>query len=150
MLHWSFVIIFIYGVIKQVNDISQLEDESLLVFEIVFAFLFVTLLGIRFVYMKNTQTSLPSESPEWQKKAARIVHLGMYLSLAIIAISGLIIGGLFWQGKSEGLLIDSIVVLHELSVSSSYALISVHIIAALYHKILKDGVWSAMVPMSKD
>ena len=27
--HWGFVILFIYGVVKQVDDINQLEDNSL-------------------------------------------------------------------------------------------------------------------------
>ena len=28
LFHWGFVIIFVYGVAKQVDDISQLEDSS--------------------------------------------------------------------------------------------------------------------------
>lgn len=35
--HWGFVLLFIYGVAKQVDEIEQLEDQSLFKFEIVFA-----------------------------------------------------------------------------------------------------------------
>ena len=55
--HWSFVLIFFYGIYKQVDDIQQLEDLSLLKFEILFASIFLLLLFIRFIYMAKTQTS---------------------------------------------------------------------------------------------
>ena len=35
--HWGFIGIFLYGIIKQVDDISQLEDSALLRFEVLFA-----------------------------------------------------------------------------------------------------------------
>ena len=47
--HWGFVLLFIYGVAKQVDEIEQLEDKFLFQFEIVFALLFLFLLIIRFV-----------------------------------------------------------------------------------------------------
>ncbi len=34
--HWGFVFLFGYGIIKQVDNIEQLEDISLLKFEILF------------------------------------------------------------------------------------------------------------------
>jgi hypothetical protein len=52
-LHWGFVFLFLYGILKQVDNISQLEDISLLKFEIIFAALFVLLVVIRFIYMKK-------------------------------------------------------------------------------------------------
>ena len=39
--HWGFVLLFIYGVAKQVDEIEQLEDKFFFQFEIVFAFLFL-------------------------------------------------------------------------------------------------------------
>ena len=41
--HWSFVIIFIFGVAKQVENLNQLEDISFLRFEIIFAIFFLCL-----------------------------------------------------------------------------------------------------------
>ena len=55
LFHWGFVILFIYGVAKQVDDINQLEDITFLRYEIIFAFTFLLLLTIRFIYMKKTQ-----------------------------------------------------------------------------------------------
>ena len=66
--HWGFVLLFIYGVAKQVDEIEQLEDKFFFQFEIIFALLFLFLLVIRFVYMSRTQeTSLPEDTPKIQK-----------------------------------------------------------------------------------
>ena len=61
--HWGFVLLFIYGVAKQVDEIEQLEDKFFFQFEIVFGLLFLFLLIIRFVYMNKTQEkSLPDDT----------------------------------------------------------------------------------------
>ena len=149
--HWGFVLLFIYGVAKQVDDIEQLEDRFFFQFEIVFALLFLFLLVIRFVYMSKTQeTSLPDDTPKSQKIAARIVHLGMYVSLAGTAITGLLIGLFFWLGFKDGLFIDFLTAIHSFVVNALYWLIGIHIIAAIYHRLKKDGVWTSMVPFFKE
>ena len=150
-LHWGFVVLFAYGVAKQVDDISQLEDFSLLRFELIFATLLVLLLAFRFLYMTKTQkSSLPEETSALQKLAAKVVHLGMYASLAAIAISGILIGGSYWMGMNGGLLIEAIIAVHELAVTTSYLLIGLHISAAVFHRFKHDGVWNSMVPFWKE
>jgi cytochrome b561 len=47
-------------------------------------------------------------------------------------------------------LISVAVFIHETSVTASYWLIGLHITAALYHRYLRDGVWSAMVPIWRE
>ena len=47
LLHWGFVILFLYGLLKQIDSINQLEDENLLMFEIIFALAFLLLLIIQ-------------------------------------------------------------------------------------------------------
>ena len=55
--------LFAYGVVKQVDNVRQLEDSALLRFEIGFAKLFLVILAIRYVYVTNTQRSaLPPEA----------------------------------------------------------------------------------------
>ena len=34
LFHWGFVLLFVYGVAKQVDDINQLEDQAFFKFEI--------------------------------------------------------------------------------------------------------------------
>ena len=55
LMHWGFVLLFIYALLKQIDELNQLEDAALLRFEVIFAGVFVLLLLIRFVYMKTTQ-----------------------------------------------------------------------------------------------
>ena len=151
LMHWGFVILFIYAVLKQIESINQLEDGSLLKFEVVFAIVFLLLLAIRFFYMKKTQqSSLPEQTPEPQKLAAKIVHTGMYICLAAIPLSGLMIGLLFWLELKDGMLINIVIEAHEFAVSIIYWLIGIHILAAIYHRLKKDGVWSSMVPLWKE
>ena len=149
--HWGFVLLFIYGVAKQVDEIEQLEDKFFFQFEIVFAILFLFLLIIRFVYMNKTQeTSLPDDTSKFQKIAARSVHLGMYNTLAGTAITGLLIGLFYWLGFKDGLLIYLLTVFHSFVVNALYWLIGIHIVAAIFHRLNKDGVWSSMVPFFKE
>ena len=41
VLHWGFILLFAYGIFKQVDDISQLEDKAFLRFEVLFALAFL-------------------------------------------------------------------------------------------------------------
>ena len=150
-MHWGFVLLFIYGVLKQIEELNQLEDKALLQFEVIFATVFVLLLLIRFIYMKTTQkSSLPDSTPKSQLLAARVVHYGMYACLALIPLTGLLIGLLFWLGFEDGFLINTVVEVHEFSVSVIYWLIGLHILAAIFHRLKNDGVWSSMVPFLKE
>ena len=91
--HWGFVVLFIYSIAKSVENIEQLENQNFFRFEIIFATIFLLLILIRFIYMIKTQeTALPNDTPKIQKFLAKTVHLGMYFSLASIAITGMIIG----------------------------------------------------------
>ena len=151
LFHWGFVILFIYGVVKQVDDIIQLEDKVFFRFEIIFALIFLFLLLMRLIYMKKTQkTSLPEDTPKAQKIAAKIVHNGMYVLLGGTVLSGLLIGLLFWLGIKNSFLLDFIVNIHELIINLLYLFIAIHIIAAMYHRLKRDGVWSSMVPFFKE
>ena len=31
IIHWSFILLYVYGIVKQVDDISDLEDSKLLI-----------------------------------------------------------------------------------------------------------------------
>tara|TARA_B100000900_G_C20483252_1_gene676370 strand:+ start:104 stop:610 length:507 start_codon:yes stop_codon:yes gene_type:complete len=151
LLHWGFIILFIYGILKQVDDINQLEDSFFLKFEIIFALIFFIVLTIRFIYMKKTQTtSIPKETSKAQKIAAKIVHNGMYLLLFLTVFSGLIIGFLYWLGLKDFYLINTILIIHEFVINLLYWLIGIHIFAAIYHRLRNDGVWSSMVPFFKE
>ena len=74
---------------------------------------------------------------------------GMDASLTTIVLSGILIGGIYWMEMKEGLLIASIITVHELAVTASYWLIGLHKAAAVFHRFKNDGVWNSMVPVWK-
>ena len=151
LFHWGFILLFGYGIFKQIDELEQLADVSLLRFEMIFASAFLILLVTRFVYMKKTQTSsLPDTTTKTQRLAAKIVHYGMYICLASIAVSGISIGCLYWLGFNSGIIIDAVISIHEFSFSIIYFLILIHVSAAIYHRFLQDGVWNSMVPFWKE
>ena len=150
IFHWSFVVLFAYGISKQIDNINQLEDLALLKFEIAFALLFILFLMARFVYMKRTQkSSLPPDTPVVQRALAKAVHFGMYIGMVSIALSGLIIGCLYWLGLKSGIIMETIIRWHEVSVSIVYWLVGLHLIGAIYHRFKNDGVWESMTPSLK-
>ena len=151
LFHWGFVLLFLYGVAKQVDDINQLEDQAFFRFEIIFAVIFLFLLLVRLTYMKTTQkTSLPEDTPKSQKLAAKIIHNGMYVLLIGTVLSGLLIGFLFWIELKDQIIMDFVIIFHELNINLLYWFIGIHILAATYHRLKRDGVWSSMVPFFKE
>ena len=147
LFHWGFVILFVYGVAKQVEDISQLKDSSFFRFEIIFALFFFILLIIRFIYMKRTQkSSIPEETSKVQKIIAKIVHNGMYILMIGTVLSGILIGYLFWVGFQNGFFINLIISIHEFIINLLYWFIGIYIFAAIFHRFKRDVVWSSMTP----
>ena len=150
-LHWVFVVMFGYGVFKQIQSKEQLNDAGLLKTEVLFALIFLAFIVFRFIYMKKKyKTSLPSETPALHRLAAKFIHISMYVSLSGIAISGLGIGFLFWVGYQNSYLIEFTIRSHEAFFSAAIWLIFLHVLAAIYHRVRHDFVWSSMVPFLKE
>ena len=149
-LHWGFIVVFAYGIFKQVDDLNQLEDPAFLRFEFIFACAFFLILALRLWVMRGQGSALPQSTPDWQRVAAKLVHYGMYVALMMIAVTGLAIGVVFTLGLRDGALMGFCIAAHEASITASYALITLHVVAAVYHRFLRDGVWSAMVPLFKE
>lgn len=150
-LHWAFIGVFAYGVINQIDEVEELANSRLLAEEVMFTIVFLSLLFFRFIYMRAVQTAMPPlDMPKYLFLLSRIVHLGMYISLGLIACTGLMIGGLYYFGLREGLMLETNLLLHEIFFWTSVNLMSLHIVGAIYHRLRADGVWSAMVPVLKE
>ncbi|MDC3081325.1 cytochrome b/b6 domain-containing protein [Paracoccaceae bacterium] len=81
---------------------------------------------------------------------AKFIHTSMYVTLSGIAILGLGIGFLFCLGyQKNSYLIEFTIWSHELFFSTAIWLISLHVLAAIYHRIRHDFVWSSMVPFKR-
>ena len=149
-LHWGFVLLYAYGIFKQIDDLSQLEDAALLRFEIIFASVFLLLVVIRYGYMWRFETFQGSVVPihRYHKRFARLMHVAMYLCLILLPVTGLAIAWLHTQGIGEDqLAMDVAIGLHGFSADLSYVLIAIHLVAALYSRIKGEGVWTSMVPI---
>ena len=151
-LHWGFIVLFVYGIVKQVDDLSELEDSSLLAFEVAFATVFLVIVIMRYFYMRKFETFLGATEPVplTHRYLAKSIHVSMYLCLVMLPLSGLLIAGLFSQGIEDGPMQDFAITLHEFSADLSYLLIAVHIGAALLSRVKGEGVWTSMVPVWKE
>ena len=145
-IHWTFTFLYAYGIFKQVDDLSDLEDVSLLNFEILFATLFLIIVLIRYFYMKDTPTLLGAHEdiPKGHLFIAKTVHRLVYFSLIMLPTTGLLIAGLFNLGMGG---IEVAIVLHEFSAFLSYSVIALHIGASVYSRFKGEGMWNAMVPV---
>ena len=152
MINLGFIILYAYGILKQIDDLSQLEDTGLLIFEVIFASVFLLIVLIRYFYMSRFETFLGAHEPVpvMHKFLAKIIHTSMYLCLILLPLTGLMIAGLFAQEIKDGPLIEIVVGLHGFSADLSYLLIAIHVVAALYSRIKGEGVWSSMVPIFND
>ena len=148
-IHWSFSILYAYGIFKQVGDLSELEDPALLNFEILFAVAFLVVVFIRYSYMKDTETLLGAniEIRKGHLFIAKSVHRLVYFTLVMLPLTGLLIAGLFSIGAGG---IELAIGLHEFSAFLSYALIVVHVGASFYSKLKGEGIWNAMTPVWKE
>ena len=148
-IHWSFSILYAYGIFKQVGDLSELEDPALLNFEILFAVVFLIIVFIRYFYMKDTETLLGAniEIRKGHLFIAKSVHRLVYFTLVMLPLTGLLIAGLFSIGAGG---IELAIGLHEFSAFLSYVLIAVHVGASFYSKLKGEGIWNAMTPFWKE
>lgn len=149
--HWGFIALFVYGLIRQVDEVDELGDTAFLLEEAIFAATFLVLLLVRFVYMRSTRPSaLPDDANKHLRLLARTVHLGLYASLALLALTGLLIGGTYASGLSGTTGFALLLWSHEASYWAALILIALHVVAAINHRFLGDGIWSSMVPVLKE
>ena len=158
-IHWSFILLYVYGIFKQVNELDELEDTNLLLFEIIFATIFLVIVILRYSYMSPFKTFLGAREPVHivHYYFARTVHKAMYACFILLPLTGLMIAGLYSQGYTvnatpdeEQTIMDVVLDLHGAVADLSYMLIFLHIGAAIYSRIKGEGVWSSMVPILKE
>ena len=145
-IHWTFSILYTYGIFKQVDDLDELEDPALLNFEIIFAVVFLIVVFIRYFYMRDTKTLLGAhyEVHKGHLLIAKATHRIIYFSLIMLPTTGLLIAGVFNSGI-PGMRIA--IALHEFAAFLSYITIGIHAAASLYSRFKGEGIWNAMVPV---
>ena len=149
LIHWTFIPLYAYGIFKQVDDLNQLKDESLLNFEILFAIVFLIIVLLRYFYMKDTPALLGANDDMHKAHLyiAKTVHRLVYFSLIMLPTTGLLIAGLFNLGIGR---IDIAIAIHEFSAFLSYTVIGLHVGASIYSRFKGEGLWNSMVPIWKE
>lgn len=115
-----------------------------------------------FLRRKNGAPALPESTPAWQRSAARATHIGFYILVSVVILTGVITAfnvtaPLNWFGAMDLAILgntseeqfQSIRIFHELATQILIALIAVHILAALYHLVQRDGRTTAMLAFWK-
>ena len=148
-IHWTFTVLYAYGIFKQVENLEELEDVSLLNFEIFFAIVFLIIVLLRYFYMKDVKTLLGAhdEMHKGHLFIAKATHRLVYLSLIMLPTTGLLIAGML-AADIPGM--QAAIALHEFSAFLSYVSIALHVGASLYSRFKGEGVWNAMVPLWKE
>ena len=153
-IHWSFIVLYLYGLYKQIGELDELEDNGLLLFEIFFATVFLVVVIVRYSYMRRFKTFLGAREPVHivHYYFARSLHKAMYVVFILLPLSGLLIAALYTKGyqNEDELLMEAALGLHSLAAQASAFLILAHIAAAIYSRIKGEGVWSSMVPILKE
>ena len=152
IFHWGFIILYTYGMVKQLDDLSQLEDAGLLYFEVVFSILFLLIVIFRYLYMRKYKTFFGARKAvsKAHQYLGKTIHISMYLCLVLLPLSGLLIAALYSFGFKDGILQRIAVGIHEFSASMSYFLIVIHVVGAVYSRIKGEGIWTSMVPFWKE
>ena len=152
IIHWTFIPLYAYGIFKQVDDIGALEDRALLVFESVFASIFLLIVVLRLTYMRRFKTFQGATHTPHRIHTfiAKSVHRGMYAALILLPLSGLMIAALYSQDIKSGPLQEVTLAVHGFAATLSYVMIATHVSAAIYSRMKGEGVWSSMVPILKE
>ena len=148
-IHWTFTVLYAYGIFKQVENLEELEDVALLNFEIFFAIVFLIIVLLRYFYMKDVKTLLGAheEMHKGHLFIAKTTHRLVYFSLIMLPTTGLLIAGML-AADIPGMQVA--IGLHEFSAFLSYITIALHVGASLYSRFKGEGVWNGMVPLWKE
>jgi len=111
---------------------------------------------------KHGAPALPASVPSWQRIAATATHHGFYVLLTVVVATGVFTAlnattAINWLGIFDIALLgntseeqfQSVRIFHELATKALIALIVVHIVAAIYHLFLKDGITTSMLKFWK-
>ncbi|MGB3409348.1 MAG: cytochrome b/b6 domain-containing protein [Jannaschia sp.] len=88
-------------------------------------------MGLRWL-LRQENPPAPAPAPKWSQRVSRAVHLGFYIILILLPVTG----GLAWGGRSEGLGL-----VHEGLRAALIVLIAAHVGGVLVHSFVwKDGL----------
>ncbi len=124
LFHWGFVLLFVYGVLKQVDNINQLKI---------------------LLANKTTEMLHGKQAANESEKTAKEVFSENSSGHSLPSIN---LNSKDFEDNIN--IIDFVIIIHELNINLLYWFIGIHILAATYHRSKRDGVWSSMAPFFKE
>lgn len=164
-LHWIVAVAVLMmipaGLVMTQEGLPRPVQDTLFIFHKNLGTLLFLVIMVRVIYrLTHRPPPLPESVPLWQRRAAAVSHVMLYVLLVIMPISGFVrvraggypielldrLGFGPWIGKSEPLA-DAASALHATAAFLLIAVLAIHIAAALQHALIRrDGVWSRMWP----
>lgn len=164
MLHWLTVLLVVVMIpvgMIMIQDLPRATQNALFILHKGLGPIVFVVVALRLaVRLASPPPPLPASVPDLQRRLAGLVHVGLYLFLIIMAVSGYVrtIAGGFpiellnelgvppLLGRDKALA-ETAKAIHATAKYGLVALIGVHVAAAAYHGIVKhDGVMSRMWP----
>ncbi|WP_306754174.1 cytochrome b [Paracoccus actinidiae] len=168
-LHWIVAVAVLLmipaGLIMTQEGISRPLQDTLFLFHKNTGVLLVPVILARIAYrLTHRPPPLPRSVPGWQRGAARLSHVLLYVLLVVMPVSGFIrvraggfpielldrLGMGPWLAKSERVA-DIAQGIHAVGAFTLIAVLAIHIGAAAQHALIRrDGVWGRMWPIRGD
>jgi cytochrome b561 len=146
ILHWGTAGLLLFAYIDNGDVTNALRDPAAMRFEALVGLGVLVTFAARFVWMQRWNggaTRLPADAPWWEQRLSRLAHHSLYLCVAAIVASGLLIWGA--QSFGGGGLVRAAAELHEFVAGATLFVIGGHVAAALWHKLVRrDGVWESI------
>ncbi|WP_328803820.1 cytochrome b [Paracoccus xiamenensis] len=164
-MHWLIAVLVLLmipaGLIMVQKGLPRPVQDTLFIFHKNTGVILFLLMVLRLAYRwRYPPPPLPGSVPGWQRLAAHVTHIGLYVLLIVMPISGYVrvrAGGFPIEGldalgigtllpKSEALATAAQSV-HITCAFLLMALIGLHVAAALQHALIRrDGIWSRIWP----
>ncbi|MFC3568188.1 cytochrome b [Paracoccus simplex] len=165
LFHWivalAVLLMIPAGLIMTREGLDRGLQDTLFIFHKNTGTLLIPVILARIVYRRlHPPPPLPDSVPGWQRRAAAVSHLTLYVLLVVMPLSGFVrvraggfpielldaMGAGRWLPKSEALA-GAAQGLHFLAALLLIAVLAVHVSAALQHALLRrDGVWQRIWP----
>lgn len=146
-IHWVSAGLIGFSYLKGLDSVSQLADPAVFQREVWIALAIGVLFLVRLVWTKAVagSTRLPDDAPRWEHWASRMVHIGLYVGVFAIVLSGLAIALGYATPALGGLFLAAALGVHEVALAIFPLLLLIHIAGALWHKLIRrDGVLESM------
>lgn len=167
LLHWSVAVIVLLmipaGLIMVRDGLPRALQDGLFLFHKNAGVIVMLIVAFRILWRAtHPAPPLPQQIPSWQRRIAALSHLGLYVLLVVMPVTGYVrvrAGGFPIEGL-DAMGIGSIIPrnkplaetasdIHQVAAFLLIGLLALHVGAALHHALIRrDGVWSRMWPIA--